>query len=127
MLEDELFLLLYIYRTYYHFISYCRGLRPVSLAKSKDMINPKNVRELHQREVTSLHYSNGITLKLERLIFPHVSKPSQGILVSISSHDDVATTKENVGTKVSITLKATTITKVVLETIVHATRVVAFV
>ncbi len=77
--------------------------------------------------MTSLHYSNGITLKSKRLILPLVSKPSQGILVPVSSHDDVAITKENAVTKASIIVKVIVITKVALEATVHVARVVALV
>jgi len=91
------------------------------------MINPKNARESNQTEATSLHYSNGIILKSEWLILLHVNKPSQGILVPISSHDDATITKENVAIEANITMKATIVAKVALEVTAHATRVVALI
>ncbi len=91
------------------------------------MINHKNARESNQTEATSLHYSNGIILKSEWLILLHVNKPSQGILVPISSHDDATITKENVAIEANITMKATIVAKVALEVTAHATRVVALI
>ncbi len=74
-----------------------------------------------------MHYSNGITLKSEWLILLHVNKTSQGILILVSSHDNVVAAKENVAIKANMPMKATLVAKVALEATAHATRVVAFV
>jgi hypothetical protein len=64
---------------------------------------------------------------LKQFILPLVSKFSQGILIPFFSHDDATTIKENIAMKTNIIMKATTIEKMALEAIVHATRVVALV
>jgi len=83
----------------------------------------------------------------ERLVLPPVSKPSQGIPVPVSSHDDAAAAaaaaaaisaaahavkvamaaKENAAAKASIAVKAAAAAKVALEAAAHAARAVALV
>ncbi|CAK9860456.1 unnamed protein product [Sphagnum jensenii] len=82
----------------------------------------------------------------ERLVLPPVSKPSQGIPVPVSSHDDAAAAaaaaaisaaahavkvamaaKENAAAKASIAVKAAAAAKVALEAAAHAAREVALV
>jgi len=79
------------------------------------MINLKNAKKSNQKEVISLHYFNGITPKSKQFIFLLVNKPSQGILVPFSSHDDAIITKENAVTKANITMEASIVAKVALE------------
>jgi hypothetical protein len=84
----------------------------------------------------------------ERLVLPPVSKPSQGIPVPVSSHDDAAAAaaaaaaaisaaahavkvamaaKENAAAKASIAVKAAAAAKVALEAAAHAARDLALV
>ncbi len=91
------------------------------------MINLRNARESSQKEVIILHYSNGITPKLEQLIFLLINKLPQGILILFSSHDDAITVKENATTKANIIVKASIIAKVALEATTHVAKVVALV
>jgi hypothetical protein len=81
----------------------------------------------------------------ERLVLPSVSKPSQGIPVLVSSHDDAVAAaaaaksaaahavkvamaaKENAAAKASIAVKAAAAAKVALEAAAHAARAVALV
>ncbi len=100
------------------------------------------------RERAKVEYADHVDpSQSERLVLPSVSKPSQGILVPVSSHDDAAAAaaaaaaksaaahavkvamaaKENAAAKASIAVKAAAAAKVALEAAAHAARAVALV
>jgi len=99
------------------------------------------------REWAKVEYADHVDpSQSERLVLPPVSKPSQGIPVPVSSHDDAAAAaaaaaisaaahavkvamaaKENAAAKASIAVKAAAAAKVALEAAAHAARAVALV
>ncbi|CAM6036023.1 unnamed protein product [Sphagnum compactum] len=97
------------------------------------------------RERAKVEYADHVDpSQSERLVLPPVSKPSQGIPVPVSSHDDAAAAaaaksaaahavkvamaaKENAAAKASIAVKAAAAAKVALEAAAHAARAVALV
>jgi hypothetical protein len=101
------------------------------------------------RERAKVEYADHVDpSQSERLVLPPVSKPSQGIPVPVSSHDDAAAAaaaaaaaksaaahavkvamaaKEKAAAKASIAVKAAAAAKVALEAAAHAARAVALV